>query len=76
MGGQVVKNGSSILESGRRVIYLVGGVCCVGTGGGAGLCNFGKRAACLCFLKEARGVCWQVVGHNSLIYGYGRRALF
>ena len=49
-GGGVVGQGYSILGSGWRVIYLLGAVCCVGTGGRAGICNFLKPAACLSFL--------------------------
>ena len=50
-GGTGGGQGSSISGSGWHSIYLLGGVCCVGTGGGARVCTFGKPAACLIFIR-------------------------
>ena len=52
--GQVVGQGSFISGSGWLVISLIGGVCCVGTGGGAGLNNCGKPVACNMFFGGLR----------------------
>ena len=64
-----------ISGSGRRVLYILGGLWCGGTGVKAGLVIFGKRVACYDFSEAcADGV--QVEGQGSSISEGGRRVSF